>query len=62
MLDRLPFPLNRLLDCQRRRFFREEEWRVAGPAGPEAFTRVIETAADNRRAVRVLLGRAVGNA
>jgi hypothetical protein len=47
MLDRLPFPLNRLLDWQRRRFFREEEWRVAGPVSTEEFARAIEAEADN---------------
>lgn len=48
MPHRLPFPLNRLFDWQRRRFFREEEWRVAGPASPETFTQAIEEEADNR--------------
>lgn len=47
MLERLPYPLNRLLDWQRRRFFREEEWRVAGPASMEDFARAIEAEADN---------------
>jgi len=47
MFNRLPYPLNRLLDWQRRRFFREEEWRVAGPAGTEDFVRAIEAEADN---------------
>lgn len=47
MLNRLPFPLNQLLDWQRRRFFREEEWRVDGPESIRAFTRTIEAEADN---------------
>ena len=47
MLERLPCPLNHLLDWQRRRFFREEEWRVAEPAGTEDFARTIEAEADN---------------
>jgi hypothetical protein len=47
MLERLPFPLNRLLDWQRRRFFREEVWRVAGPASTADFARAIKAEADN---------------
>lgn len=48
MIDRLPFPLNRLFDWQRRRFFREEEWRVAGPASLTDFALAVEAEADNR--------------
>ena len=48
MIDRLPSPLRRILDWQRRRFFREEEWVVEGPASPAIFARVVEEAADNR--------------
>ena len=48
MIDRLPFPLNRLFEWQRRRFFREEEWRVAGPASLKGFALAVEAEADNR--------------
>lgn len=47
MIPRLPTPLRRLLDWQRRRFFREEEWRITGPATPKAFARAVEAEADN---------------
>ena len=46
MIDRLPFPLNRLLKWQRSRFFREEDWRVAGPASPDDFARAVEAETD----------------
>lgn len=48
MIDRLPSPIRRILDWQRRRFFREEEWRVAGPASLEGFALAVEAEADNR--------------
>lgn len=48
MIDRLPFPLNHLFEWQRRRFFREEEWRVAGPASLKGFALAVEAEADNR--------------
>lgn len=48
MIERLPSPIHRILDWQRRRFFREEEWSIGGPASPETFVRVVQEAADNR--------------
>lgn len=47
MIDRLPSPLRRILNWQRRRFFREEEWHTAGPAGAAKFTRIVEAEADD---------------
>lgn len=48
MIDRLPSPLRRILDWQRRRFFREEEWQFAGPATLQDFSKTVEGEADNR--------------
>lgn len=48
MIERLPTPLRRILDWQRRRFFREEEWHVDGRATLYDFTVTIEGEADNR--------------
>lgn len=48
MIERLPSPLRRILDWQRRRFFREEDWHVDGPAAIAAFEETIEAEADNR--------------
>lgn len=48
MIERLPSPLRRILDWQRRHFFREEEWRFTGPAGLAVFTQTVEGEADNR--------------
>jgi hypothetical protein len=48
MIERLPSPLRRIFDWQRRRFFREEEWQLAGPASAGEFGRIVEAEADNR--------------
>ncbi|MDH5410302.1 MAG: hypothetical protein OEY16_02850 [Alphaproteobacteria bacterium] len=47
MIDHLPATLRRVLDWQRRRFFREESWVVTGPAPAAAFVRNIEAETDN---------------
>lgn len=47
MLERLPRPLHAFLDWQRRRFFREEEWHIAGPAGRESAVAALREVADN---------------
>ncbi len=47
MLERLPRPLRVVLEWQRRRFFREEEWRITGPADRKAAVAAVEEAADD---------------
>ncbi len=44
---RLPRPLRRILDWQRRRFFREENWRFAGPADHDGFRQAVRRVTDD---------------
>lgn len=55
MIELLPSPLHRTFDWQRRRFFREEEWRTTGPASLAAFAQAIEDEADNRQPLLMTL-------
>ena len=47
MIERLPRPVKLVLDWQRRRFFREEAWRIAGPEHRDAVVATLEAAGDN---------------
>lgn len=47
MIERLPRPLRLVFDWQRRRFFREEAWRIEGSAESDAFVHTLKAAADN---------------
>lgn len=47
MIEFLPSPLRHVLDWQRRRFFREEDWRIEGPSDVEFFRQTIESEADD---------------
>lgn len=47
MIERLPRPLRLVFDWQRRRFFREEAWRIEGPADSDAFVYTLAAVADD---------------
>lgn len=47
MFERLPRALRLALDWQRRRFFREETWRIAGQASGDAIATVVRAASDD---------------
>ena len=55
MIDWLPFPLRQILDWLRRRFFREEDWSVAGPAATGDFVQAIEAVSNRGRPLLMTL-------